>query len=45
VLGPRWRNVDLDRGVYRIIEQVQRKAGEGLIFKALKTESGRVHGP
>src|SRR5215472_12504228 len=40
-LGLRWRNVELDRGVIRIVEQLEQRRGQGVRSKPPKGEKDR----
>ena len=41
ILALRWKNIDLDRGVVRVVESLEQTKA-GLRFKAPKTEGGRA---
>jgi integrase len=41
VLALRWRNVDLDRGVIKVVEALEETAAHGVRFKQPKTRAGK----
>lgn len=42
ILALRWKNIDLDRGVVRVVESLEQTRDGGLRFKAPKTDKARA---
>lgn len=42
ILAVRWKNIDLDRGMVRVVESLEQTKALGLRFKAPKTEKARA---
>lgn len=42
ILALRWRNIDFERGVVRVVESLEQTKAGGLRFKSTKTETARV---
>ena len=41
LLGVRWQDVDLDRGIVRVVQTVHQLIGKRIVFQEPKTASGR----